>query len=57
MTDDQVAEFVSRYIPPYEAYLPGLYAHGPTTATPGHTLIIEVDKSRAPVAIQPKPVV
>merc|ERR1711924_270098 len=25
MTDDEVAEFVSRYIPAYKAYLPSLY--------------------------------
>ena len=26
MSDEQVADFVSRYMPAYEAYLPGLYA-------------------------------
>jgi D-glycerate 3-kinase len=56
MTDAQIADFVSRYIPAYEAYLPGLYAAGPTTATAGHMLTIEVDKHRAPVAQQPAPV-
>lgn len=57
MTDEQVADFVSRYIPAYQAYLPGLYEHGPTTAQPDHTFIIEVDQNRAPVAHQPQPVV
>ncbi len=54
MTDEQIADFVSRYIPAYTAYLPGLYAAGPTTAMPGHTLVIEVDQGRSPVQQQPK---
>jgi D-glycerate 3-kinase len=56
MTDAQIADFVSRYIPAYTAYLPGLYAAGPTTAAAGRTLILEVDAGRAPVAEQPEPV-
>lgn len=56
MSDAQIADFVSRYIPAYQAYLPGLYAAGPTTATAGRTLTIEVDQSRAPIAQQPAPV-
>ena len=28
MTDDQVADFVDRYMPGYIHYLPGLYAQG-----------------------------
>ncbi len=55
MTDEQVADFVSRYIPAYSAYLPGLYAQGPTTAAAGRTLVIEVDESRSPVTKQPPP--
>jgi D-glycerate 3-kinase len=55
MTDEQIADFVSRYMPAYKAYLPGLYAAGPTTAKAGHTLVIEVDQSRSPVPQQPKP--
>jgi D-glycerate 3-kinase len=53
MTDEQVAAFVSCYIPAYTAYLPGLYASGPTTVKPGHCLVIEVDGSRSPVLEQP----
>jgi D-glycerate 3-kinase len=53
MTDEAVADFVSRYIPAYSAYLPGLYARGPTTAAAGRALVIEVDEKRAPVAAQP----
>jgi len=45
MTDEQVADFVSRYIPAYTAYLPGLYAKGPTTAKAGRTLTIQVGAS------------
>lgn len=54
MTDEQIADFVSRYIPAYTAYLPGLYAAGPTTAKSGHTLVIEVDEGRSPVQQQPQ---
>jgi len=57
MTDAQIADFVSRFIPSYQAYLPGLYAAGPTTASANHTLIIEVDQNRSPLQQQPKPVV
>lgn len=57
MTDEQIADFVSRYIPAYAAYLPSLYSSGPTTAAADRTLIIEVDQTRAPVQAQPEPVV
>ncbi|GIL73541.1 hypothetical protein Vretimale_5245 [Volvox reticuliferus] len=57
MTAEQIADFVSRFIPAYSAYLPGLYAAGPTTARSGRTLIIEVDQNRSPVPEQPAPVV
>jgi D-glycerate 3-kinase len=55
MSDEAIADFVSRYIPSYSAYLPGLYNNGPTTATPGRLLTIQVDAQRAPVAEQPAP--
>ncbi|GLI64652.1 hypothetical protein VaNZ11_007980 [Volvox africanus] len=57
MTAEQIADFVSRFIPAYSAYLPGLYAAGPTTARSGRTLILEVDQNRSPIAKQPAPVV
>ncbi|GLC45781.1 hypothetical protein PLESTB_001156700 [Pleodorina starrii] len=57
MSAEQIADFVSRFIPAYTAYLPGLYAAGPTTARSGRTLIIEVDQKRSPVPQQPPPVV
>ncbi|KAF8058124.1 hypothetical protein HT031_005784 [Scenedesmus sp. PABB004] len=41
MSDEGIADFVSRYIPAYTAYLPGLYARGPTGARAGRTLVIE----------------
>ena len=55
MSDEGVRDFVSRYMPAYQAYLPGLYAAGPTTARAGRTLVIEVDAGRCPVAVQPLP--
>ena len=56
MTDEQVADFVSRFMPAYKAYLPQLYSSGPTTCQKGKTLIIEVDQDRSPIAFQPPPV-
>ncbi|PSC67851.1 hypothetical protein C2E20_8522 [Micractinium conductrix] len=55
MTDEQVATFVDRFMPAYRAYLRGLYAQGPTTARPGHLLVVRVDENRTPVAQQPQP--
>lgn len=52
----QVAAFVDRFMPAYRCYLPGLYSKGPTTATAGHLLVVEVDEGRAPVAAQPAPI-
>lgn len=54
MTDDQVADFVDRYMPGYIHYLPGLYSHGPTTKQPGKVLTIQIDKSRQLTEEQPK---
>lgn len=47
MSDDEVHAFVARYMPAYAAYLPQLYAKGPTTAQPGRTLFIQVDEKRS----------
>eukprot|EP00873_Tetraselmis_striata_P028065 jgi/Tetstr1/448329/TSEL_035613.t1 len=57
MTDEQIADFVSRFMPAYKAYLPELYEKGPTTCKPGATLVIQVDERRSPVPNQPAPVV
>ena len=56
MTDEEVARFVDRFMPAYRCYLPGLYSRGPTTARPGALLVVEVDESRSPATVQPKPV-
>ena len=53
MSDEQVAAFVHRFMPAYRAYLPALYAQGPTTARPGRLLVVEVDEGRQPVQQQP----
>ena len=57
MTDDQIADFVSRFMPAYKAYLPQLYSQGPTTARQGRNLVIQVDENRSPVANQPASVI
>ena len=53
MTDEQVRDFVDRYMPAYQHYLPGLYAHGPTTKQPGKLLTVHIDKSRQLTKEQP----
>ena len=49
----QVANFVECYMPAYKAYLPGLYAEGPTTAKAGRLLMLEIDEHRGLVPEQP----
>eukprot|EP00270_Netrium_digitus_P019203 TRINITY_DN7530_c0_g1_i1.p1 TRINITY_DN7530_c0_g1~~TRINITY_DN7530_c0_g1_i1.p1 ORF type:complete len:446 (-),score=102.11 TRINITY_DN7530_c0_g1_i1:294-1631(-) len=49
MSDEEVADFVSRYIPAYRAYLPSLYKLGPSVADPLHTLALKIDQNRIPV--------
>ena len=56
MSDEAIQAFVNCYMPAYNAYLPELYAKGPTTMLPKKCLIVEVDVSRTPVAEQPEPV-
>ncbi|KAJ7564277.1 hypothetical protein O6H91_02G010900 [Diphasiastrum complanatum] len=48
MTDAEVADFVSRYMPAYKAYLPILYSKGPSNAKPHHTLRFKINKDRTP---------
>ena len=52
MSDAQVADFVSRYMPAYHAFLPALYeaAEGSDGVDGKPTLMVKVDESRAPVA-------
>ena len=46
----QVRDFVSRYLPAYGAYLPGLYGAARTTGVGGKpTLMAKVDAKRRPV--------
>lgn len=54
MTDDQVSDFVDRYMPGYLNYLPDLYAQGPTTGQSGKVLTIEIDANRQLLAAQPE---
>ncbi|CAK9174655.1 unnamed protein product [Ilex paraguariensis] len=49
MSDDEVMDFVSRYLPAYKAYLPTLYVEGPNGSAPEHALVIEIDEGRNPV--------
>jgi D-glycerate 3-kinase len=49
MTDEQVADFVSRYMPAYKAYLPALYGQGPKGAREEHMLLLLIDENRNPV--------
>ncbi|KAK1436840.1 hypothetical protein QVD17_02624 [Tagetes erecta] len=49
MTDEEVRDFVSRYLPAYNAYLPTLYTEGPKGSHSEHTLIVEIDEGRNPI--------
>ncbi|XP_052306055.1 D-glycerate 3-kinase, chloroplastic isoform X2 [Populus trichocarpa] len=49
MTDEEVKDFVSRYLPAYKAYLPTLYAEGPRGSHPENLLLIEIDEGRNPI--------
>lgn len=49
MSDEEVMDFVSRYLPAYNAYLPALYAQGPSGSDPEHVLVIEIDEGRMPI--------
>ncbi|KAI4325277.1 hypothetical protein MLD38_030690 [Melastoma candidum] len=49
MSDEEVEDFVSRYLPAYKAYLPTLYSEGPNGSDPEHLLVIEIDEGRNPI--------
>lgn len=49
MTDEEVMDFVSRYLPAYNAYLPTLYSEGPNGSDPNHLLVVEIDEGRNPI--------
>ncbi|XP_017979492.1 PREDICTED: D-glycerate 3-kinase, chloroplastic [Theobroma cacao] len=49
MSDEEVKDFVSRYLPAYKAYLPTLYSEGPNGSDPKRLLLIEIDEGRNPI--------
>ncbi|KAL9264243.1 D-glycerate 3-kinase, chloroplastic-like protein [Drosera capensis] len=49
MTDEEVLDFVSRYLPAYKAYLPLLYEERPNGSDPKHLLVVEIDEGRNPI--------
>ena len=50
MSDEQVRDFVARYLPAYGAYLPGLYAAARGDGVGGRpTLAVKMDAQRRPV--------
>ncbi|CAG7903208.1 unnamed protein product [Brassica rapa] len=49
MSDDEVNDFVSRYLPAYKAYLPTLYEEGPSGSDPERVLAIDIDEERNPI--------
>ncbi|KDP37175.1 hypothetical protein JCGZ_06231 [Jatropha curcas] len=49
MTDEEVKDFVSRYLPAYKAYLPTLYSEGPKGSDPENVLFVEIDEGRNPI--------
>jgi len=54
MSDDAVRDFVSRYMPAYEAYCPTLYTAAKGPGVDGKpTMMVTVDGDRSPVTPQP----
>ncbi|XP_022153285.1 D-glycerate 3-kinase, chloroplastic isoform X2 [Momordica charantia] len=49
MSDEEVRDFVSRYLPAYRAYLPTLYSEGPSGSDPKRLLVVEIDEQRNPI--------
>ncbi|XP_042491395.1 D-glycerate 3-kinase, chloroplastic [Macadamia integrifolia] len=49
MSDEEVMDFVSRYLPAYKAYLPTLYSEGPKGSDPERLLVVEIDEERNPI--------
>ncbi len=48
LTDEQVKDFVGRFMPAYKHYSPGLYCRK-TAICEGHELHIKIDHQRRPV--------
>lgn len=55
MTDEQVADFVDRFLPAYEAYLPGAAERGPPGCREGRVLVVGVEDDRSLSREQPGP--
>ncbi|RWR83051.1 D-glycerate 3-kinase, chloroplastic isoform X1 [Cinnamomum micranthum f. kanehirae] len=49
MSDEEVLDFVSRYLPAYKAYLPILYSEGPKSSDPEKLLVVEIGEGRNPI--------
>uniref|UniRef100_A0A7S0L905 Phosphoribulokinase/uridine kinase domain-containing protein n=1 Tax=Coccolithus braarudii TaxID=221442 RepID=A0A7S0L905_9EUKA len=51
MSDEEVRDFVIRYMPAYNAYLPGLYSAAEASGIDGKpTLLVQMDGQRRPVS-------
>uniref|UniRef100_A0A804ICS3 D-glycerate 3-kinase, chloroplastic n=1 Tax=Musa acuminata subsp. malaccensis TaxID=214687 RepID=A0A804ICS3_MUSAM len=50
MSDEEVLDFVSRYLPAYKAYLPTLYSEGPKGLDPDRLVVIDIDEERNPLS-------
>lgn len=55
MSDEQVADFVDRFLPAYEAYLPGSAELGPPGSEKGKVLVVGVEDDRSLSEVQPGP--
>lgn len=49
MSNEEVLDFVSRYLPAYKAYLPTLYSEGPR-GLDKEPLVIDIDEKRNPIS-------
>lgn len=50
MSNEEVLDFVSRYLPAYKAYLPVLYSEGPKGMDSDRLLVVEIDEERNPIS-------
>ena len=55
MSDEQVKDFVDRFLPAYEAYLPGAAERGPPGSRKGRVLVVGVEDDRSLSRRQPGP--
>lgn len=54
MSPEQVADFITRYMPAYAQYLTNMYAQGPggTDEAKARTLVVHIDNGRNPVSVR-----